>query len=62
MNSINKDNFLQIYPITRKAMFKASTIQNSFRGAGLVPLDANHILEKLNICVESVGSLLPDHS
>lgn len=62
VNSIDKDDFLQIYPIARKATFKASTIQNSFRGAGLVPLDANHVLEKLNICVESVGSLLLDHS
>jgi hypothetical protein len=61
VNSIDKDDFLQIYSIARKATFKASTIQNSFRGAGLVPLDANHVLEKLNICVESVSSLLPDH-
>ena len=61
VNSIDKDDFLQIYPITRKAAFKASTIQSSFRGAGLVPLDADHVLEKLNICVESVDSLLPGH-
>jgi hypothetical protein len=61
VNSIDKDDFLQIYPIARKATFKASTIQNSFRGAGLVPLNANHVLEKLNICVESVSPLLPDH-
>ena len=61
VNSIDKDNFLQIYPIARKATFKASTIQNSFRGAGLVPLDANHVLEKLNICVESVDPFPPNH-
>ena len=61
MNSIDKDDFLQIYPIARKTTFKAFTIQNSFRGAGLVPLDADHVLEKLNICVESVDPLLPGH-
>ena len=61
VNSIDKDHFLQIYPIARNATFKASTIQSSFRGAGLVPLDADHVLEKLNICVEFVDSLLPGH-
>ena len=60
-NSIDKDDFLQIYPFARNATFKASNIQNSFRGAGLVPLDANHVLEKLNTCVESVNSLSSDH-
>jgi hypothetical protein len=38
-------------------MLKASTIQASFRGAGLIPLDSSHVLEKLNICVKSVSSL-----
>lgn len=61
MNSIDKHDFLPIYPFARNATFKASNIQNSFRGAGLVPLDANHVLEKLNICVESVNSLSSDH-
>lgn len=61
VNSIDKDDFLQIYPIARKTTFKASTIQNSFRGAGLVPLNADHVLEKLNIYVESIDPLLPGH-
>jgi hypothetical protein len=61
VNSIDKDDFLQVYSIARKATFKASAMQNNFRGAGLVPLDANYVLEKLNICVESVNSLPSDH-
>lgn len=53
VNSIDKDDFIQLYPIAREAAFKAQTIQNSFKGAGLVPLDANHVLDKLNIQLES---------
>lgn len=49
VNSIDKDDFIQLYPTAREAAFKAQTIQNSFKDAGLVPLDANHVLEKLNI-------------
>jgi hypothetical protein len=54
VNSIDKDDFIQLYPIARESAFKAQTIQNSFKGTGLVPLDAIYVLDKLNIQLESL--------
>lgn len=59
VNSIDKDDFIQLYPIAREAAFKTQTIQNSFKCSGLVPLDANHVLDKLNIQLESFPSSQP---
>lgn len=53
INSIDKDDFIQLYSIAREAVFKAQIIQNSFKDTGLVSLDANYILDKLNIQLES---------
>lgn len=59
VNSIDKDDFIQLYPIAREAAFKAQTIYNSFRGTGLVPLDATSVLNKLNIQLDSLPPSIP---
>jgi hypothetical protein len=49
INHINKLDFLATYPTARTNAFQTNTIQNSFKAAGLVPLDAEAMLSKLNI-------------
>lgn len=46
-NSINKKNFLSLYPDAHSEIFTSIDIYNSFRGAGLKPLNLEHILSKL---------------
>ena len=48
-NHIDKLDFLEAYPQARTEAFKAETIKNSFAAAGLIPLNAQRVLEKLNI-------------
>lgn len=48
-NHINKLDFLAEYPQAHQETFKQDTIQNSFAAAGLVPLDPERVLSKLNI-------------
>ena len=49
INYIDKLDFLAQYPQARADAFKADTIRNSFRAAGLVPINAEPVLLKLNI-------------
>ena len=53
IDSIEKDDFLEIFPQTRVHAFKETTIQNAFAATGLVPLDPDRVLEKLNIRLQS---------
>lgn len=48
-NHIDKLDFLMAYPPARAEAFKSVTIQNSFAAAGLIPLNANQVISKLNI-------------
>ena len=48
-NHIDKLDFLMAYPPARVEAFKSVTIQNSFAAAGLVPLNANRVISKLDI-------------
>lgn len=49
INHIDKLDFLAAYPQARSDTFKADTIINSFKAAGLVPLNPESVLSKLNI-------------
>jgi hypothetical protein len=54
VNSIDKEDFLEIIADARIGAFKTSTIQNSFSATGLAPFDANKVLEKLNVRLDSL--------
>jgi hypothetical protein len=49
VNYIDKLNFLAVYPQARIDAFKSNTIKNSFKAAGIVPIDPEPMLIKLNI-------------
>ena len=49
INYIDKQEFLQIYPLARASAFTASNIQGAFRGTGLIPLDPAVVIEHLKI-------------
>lgn len=53
ISHIDKLDFLIAYPQARSDAFKACTIQNSFRAAGIVPFDPEQVLSKLNIQVHT---------
>jgi hypothetical protein len=54
VNHIDKLDFLSNYPLARaEAYNKPSIIQNAFAGAGLFPFDAQQVLEKLNIDLDT---------
>ncbi|CEJ62228.1 hypothetical protein PMG11_10734 [Penicillium brasilianum] len=53
-NHIDKFDFLEDYQRARLEAFqKPSTIQNSFAATGLVPIDAERVLSKLNISLRT---------
>jgi len=58
IDSIEKDDFLDIFPEARADSFKESIIQSAFAATGLVPLDPDRVLSKLNIRLQSPP--LPD--
>jgi hypothetical protein len=58
INHIDKQEFLQIYPLARASAFTASNIHGAFRGAGLIPLDPAVVIKHLK--VES-RQLTPDN-
>lgn len=58
IDSIEKDDFLDIFPAARDDSFKESIIQSAFTATGLVPLDPDRVLSKLNIRLQSPP--LPD--
>jgi hypothetical protein len=49
VNHIDKLDFLTAYPHARADAFKINTIQSAFRATGIVPIDAEPVLSKLNI-------------
>ena len=51
IHHIDKVDFLSNYPFARTKAYTQSTIQNAFAGAGLFPLCAQRVLEKLNISI-----------
>lgn len=57
VNSIDKEDFLKLIADTRIGAFKTFTIKNSFLATGLAPFDANKVLEKLNIHLDSLPPL-----
>jgi hypothetical protein len=58
IDSIEKDDFLDIFPAARDHSFKEAIIQSAFAATGLVPLDPDRVLSKLNIRLQSPP--LPD--
>lgn len=48
-NHIDKLDFLAAYPQARAEAFIPETIQNNFAAAGLVPINAERVLSRLNI-------------
>lgn len=53
INSIEKDNFIDIFPIARTDTFKDTIIYSAFTATGLVPFKPNRVLSKLNIRLQS---------
>jgi hypothetical protein len=52
-NHIDKLDFLADYPRARIEAFGPQTIQNSFAATGLVPIDPERVLSKLNISLRT---------
>jgi len=52
-NYIDKLDFLAEYPQAHSETFKTQTIESSFRAAGLVPLDPDYVLSKLDISLRT---------
>ena len=59
VNYIDKLDFLAAYPEARVSAFKALTIKNSFKAAGLVLVNPEPVLEKLNIRLRT-PTLIPE--
>ena len=53
INHIDKLDFLAAYPHARTDAFKTTTIQNAFKATGIVPLNAEPVLSKLNILLRT---------
>lgn len=53
IDSIEKDDFLDIFPAARDDSFKEFIIRSAFTATGLVPLDPDRMLSKLNIRLQS---------
>jgi hypothetical protein len=52
-NHIDKFDFLEDYQRARQEAYQSSTIQNSFAASGLVPIDTERVLSKLNISLRT---------
>ena len=55
-NHIDKLDFLADYPRVRLEAFQPDIIRNSFVATGLVPIDAERVLSKLNISLRTCYS------
>jgi hypothetical protein len=53
INHIDKIDFLTAYPHARTVAFKMNTILTSFKATGIVPLDAEPVLSKLNVQIRT---------
>jgi hypothetical protein len=49
INSIEKDDFIDIFPQARDDAFKSTIIYSAFAATGLVPFNPDRVLSKLNI-------------
>lgn len=58
IDHIDKLDFLAAYQIAHTNAFQTKTIQNSFKAAGLVPLNAESLLSKLNISLRLLARSL----
>ena len=58
INSIEKDDFIDIFPMARTDAFKDTIVYSAFAATGLVPFEPDRVLSKLNICLQSPP--LPD--
>jgi hypothetical protein len=56
-NHIDKLDFLTDYPRARAEAFQPEIIRNSFIATGLVPVDAERVLSKLNISIRTLTPL-----
>ena len=52
-NYIDKLDFLADYPRARAEAFQPEIVRNSFIATGLVPIDAERVLSKLNISLRT---------
>jgi hypothetical protein len=52
-NHIDKFDFLEDYQRARQEAYQSSTIRNSFAASGLVPIDAERVLSKLDISLRT---------
>jgi hypothetical protein len=53
IDSIEKNDFLDIFPTARNDSFKESIVQSAFAATGLVLLDPDRVLSKLKIRLQS---------
>jgi hypothetical protein len=58
INSIEKDDFIDIFSKARGDAFKETIIRSAFAATGLVPFDPDRVLSRLNI--QLVSPTLPD--
>ncbi|KAJ5143093.1 uncharacterized protein N7515_001880 [Penicillium bovifimosum] len=58
IDSIEKNDFLQIFPEARNDAFKEPIVKSAFAATGLVPLDPDRVLSKLTMRLQSPR--LPD--
>jgi hypothetical protein len=52
-NHIDKFDFLEDYQRARQEAYQSTTIRNSFAASGLVPINAERVLSKLNISLRT---------
>jgi len=53
VNHVTKDDFLFLYQDARELSFTSNTIRNGFRAAGLVPLNPEEVLSRLDIRIRT---------
>jgi hypothetical protein len=59
---IDKDDFLEAFLKARTEAYKPTTIRNGFAAAGLIPLDPERVLEKLNVVLKTPTPTPPGSS
>lgn len=60
INHITKLEFLPAFKAAFKAAFTKEYIVSTFRGAGLVPLDLEAVLSKLDVKIRTLTPTLPE--
>ena len=62
IHSIDKENFLRIYPTVHQPALSSSNIQNGFAATGLIPLSPERVLAKLHIQLKTPTPPSTSHS